>query len=111
MGKRLSEFRIVLDAWQTFAITLVIPVGSIGVSNGEVSGLSGPFSGDWRMTISKDGFGFRVTALRERLRLTQEAMAETLGVGFAMVNDWTASSQLALRQIWMRPSVIKTAIE
>ncbi len=48
-------------------------------------------------------FGASVKALRERLHLTQEAMAEALGVSFATVNrwenGWTAPSKLALRQI------------
>ncbi len=48
-------------------------------------------------------FGTRVKELRERLHLTQESMAEALGVSFATVNrwenGWTAPSQLALRQI------------
>jgi DNA-binding transcriptional regulator YiaG len=48
-------------------------------------------------------FGAQVKELRERLHLTQEAMAEALGVSFATVNrwenGWTAPSQLALRQI------------
>jgi len=55
------------------------------------------------MTKTKDDFGVRVKELRERLHLTQEAMAETLGVSFATVNrwenGWTAPSKLALRQI------------
>ncbi len=55
------------------------------------------------MTMTKDDFGVRVKELRERLHLTQEAMAETLGVSFATVNrwenGWTAPSKLALRQI------------
>ena len=55
------------------------------------------------MTRTKDDFGIRVKELRERLSLTQEALAETLGVSFATVNrwenGWTAPSQLALRQI------------
>jgi putative transcriptional regulator len=61
------------------------------------------FSGDWSMTKTKGDFGGRVKELRERLHLTQEAMAETLGVSFATVNrwenGWTAPSKLALRQI------------
>jgi DNA-binding XRE family transcriptional regulator len=48
-------------------------------------------------------FGARVKELRERLHLTQEAMAETLGVRFATVNrwenGWTKPSHLAARQI------------
>ncbi len=48
-------------------------------------------------------FGARVKELRERLHLTQESMAEALGVSFATVNrwenGWTVPSQLALRQI------------
>jgi putative transcriptional regulator len=55
------------------------------------------------MTKTKDDFGVHVKELRERLHLTQEAMAETLGVSFATVNrwenGWTAPSKLALRQI------------
>jgi len=55
------------------------------------------------MTKTKEDFGIRVKALRERLHLTQEAMAETLGVSFATVNrwenGWTVPSKLALRQI------------
>jgi putative transcriptional regulator len=50
-------------------------------------------------------FGPLFKELCERLHLTQEAMAETLGVSFATVNrwenGWTAPSQLALRQIEM----------
>lgn len=48
-------------------------------------------------------FGARVKELREQLHLTQEAMAETLGVSFATVNrwenGWTKPSKLAVRQI------------
>jgi putative transcriptional regulator len=55
------------------------------------------------MTKTKDDFGVRVKKLRERLQLTQEAMADALGVNFATVNrwenGWTAPSKLALRQI------------
>lgn len=55
------------------------------------------------MTKVTSDFGARVKELRERLHLTQEAMAEALGVSFATVNrwenGWTAPSQLALRQI------------
>lgn len=55
------------------------------------------------MTKSKDDFSVYVKELRERLHLTQEAMAETLGVSFATVNrwenGWTVPSKLALRQI------------
>jgi putative transcriptional regulator len=54
------------------------------------------------MTKIKDDFGVRVKELRERLHLTQEALAESLGVSFATVNrwenGWTAPSRLALRQ-------------
>jgi DNA-binding transcriptional regulator YiaG len=55
------------------------------------------------MTKLTSDFGAQVKELRERLNLTQEAMAETLGVSFATVNrwenGWTAPSKLALRQI------------
>lgn len=55
------------------------------------------------MTKTKDDFGAQVKKLREQLHLTQEAMAETLGVSFATVNrwenGWTAPSRLALRQV------------
>jgi putative transcriptional regulator len=55
------------------------------------------------MTKTKDDFGVRVKELREQLHLTQEAMAETLGVSFATVNrwenGWTKPSRLAVRQI------------
>lgn len=55
------------------------------------------------MAKTNDNFGAQVKELRERLHLTQEAMAETLGVSFATVNrwenGWTAPSRLALRQI------------
>jgi DNA-binding transcriptional regulator YiaG len=55
------------------------------------------------MTKTKGILGARVKKLREQLHLTQEAMAETLGVSFANVNrwenGWTAPSKLALRQI------------
>jgi putative transcriptional regulator len=55
------------------------------------------------MTKAKDDFGVRVKELREQLHLTQEAMAESLGVSFATVNrwenGWTAPSKLALRQV------------
>lgn len=55
------------------------------------------------MTKVTNDFGAQVKELRERLQLTQEAMAETLGVSFATVNrwenGWTAPSKLALRQI------------
>ncbi len=40
------------------------------------------------MTKTKDDFSARVKELRERLHLTQEAMAESLGVSFATVNRW-----------------------
>jgi len=54
------------------------------------------------MTKTKVDIGVRVKELRERLSLTQEALAETLGVSFATVNrwenGWTAPSKLALRQ-------------
>lgn len=55
------------------------------------------------MTNETSDFGARIKELRDRLHLTQEAMAETLGVSFATVNrwenGWTAPSKLALRQI------------
>ena len=55
------------------------------------------------MSKTKDDFGVQVKKLREQLSLTQEALAETLGVSFATVNrwenGWTAPSKLALRQI------------
>ncbi len=55
------------------------------------------------MTKVNSEFGWRVKELRERLCLTQEAMAKSLGVSFATVNrwenGWTAPSKLALRQI------------
>jgi putative transcriptional regulator len=55
------------------------------------------------MAKTKDDFGGRIKELRERLHLTQEAMAESLGVSFATVNrwenGWTKPSQLAVRQI------------
>ncbi len=55
------------------------------------------------MTKVTSDFGAQVKELRERLHLTQEAMAETLGVSFATVNrwenGWTIPSKLALRQI------------
>jgi putative transcriptional regulator len=55
------------------------------------------------MTKLTSDFGTRVKELRERLHLTQEAMAESLGVSFATVNrwenGWTVPSQLAIRQI------------
>ena len=55
------------------------------------------------MTKAKYDFGVRIKELRDQLRLTQEAMAETLGVSFATVNrwenGWTVPSKLALRQI------------
>jgi putative transcriptional regulator len=55
------------------------------------------------MPKTKDDFSGRFKELRERLHLTQEAMAETLGVGFATVNrwenGWTAPLKLTLRQI------------
>jgi len=55
------------------------------------------------MTKTKADFGVRVEELREQMHLTQEAMAETLGVSFATVNrwenGWTSPSKLALRQI------------
>ncbi len=40
------------------------------------------------MTKLTSDFGARVKELRERLHLTQEAMAESLGVSFATVNRW-----------------------
>ncbi len=40
------------------------------------------------MTKVTSDFGAQVKELRERLHLTQEAMAETLGVSFATVNRW-----------------------
>ena len=55
------------------------------------------------MIDTKDDFGSRIKELREQLGLTQEALAEVLGVSFATVNrwenGWTAPSKLALRQI------------
>jgi DNA-binding transcriptional regulator YiaG len=55
------------------------------------------------MTKTKDDFGLRLRVLRERLQLTQQGMAESLGVSFATVNrwenGWTAPSKLAIRQI------------
>ena len=55
------------------------------------------------MTKSHDSFAVRVKQLRERLDLTQEALAESLGVSFATVNRWengrTEPSKLAQRQI------------
>lgn len=55
------------------------------------------------MTKLTSDLGARVKELRERLHLTQEAMAESLGVSFATVNrwenGWTVPSKLALRQI------------
>jgi putative transcriptional regulator len=57
------------------------------------------------MTKAKSDFGSRVKELRERLKLTQEGLADVLGVSFATVNrwenGWTAPSKLALRQIDM----------
>ncbi len=48
-------------------------------------------------------FGMRVKQLRESLKMTQESLAETLGVSFATVNrwenGWTTPSKLALRQL------------
>lgn len=55
------------------------------------------------MTTAHDSFAVRVKQLRERLDLTQEALAESLGVSFATVNRWengrTEPSKLAQRQI------------
>lgn len=55
------------------------------------------------MTKTRDNIGFGVKELREHLCLTQEAMAELLGVSFATVNrwenGWTVPSKLALRQL------------
>lgn len=55
------------------------------------------------MDMTRDDFGARVRELREYLHLTQEAMAERLGVSFATVNrwenGWTEPSKLALRQL------------
>lgn len=55
------------------------------------------------MTKVTSEYGARVKELRERLHLTQESMAEALGVSFATVNrwenGWTVPSKLALRQI------------
>ena len=89
---------------KTTAIAHVILSPPRGVSPGDEFGLKPPsFSGDWSMTKIKEDFGVRVKELREQLHLTQEAMAETLGVSFATVNrwenGWTAPSKLALRQI------------
>lgn len=54
------------------------------------------------MTKTQDSFAIRVKRLRERLSLTQKALAKSLGVSFATVNrwenGWTAPSKLALRQ-------------
>jgi len=54
------------------------------------------------MPTSLDSFAARVKQLRERLELTQEALAESLGVSFATVNRWengrTEPSKLAQRQ-------------
>jgi putative transcriptional regulator len=79
---------------------------TVGRQPGDEFGLKPPsFLGDWSMTKTKDDFGVRVKELRERLHLTQESMAETLGVSFATVNrwenGWTLPSKLALRQIDM----------
>jgi DNA-binding XRE family transcriptional regulator len=89
---------------KTTAIALVILGPPLGVSPTDKFGLQPPsFSGDWSMPKPKDDFGVRFKELRERLHLTQEAIAETLGVSFATVNrwenGWTAPSKLALRQI------------
>jgi DNA-binding XRE family transcriptional regulator len=55
------------------------------------------------MTKVTRDFGAQVEKLRERLQLTQEGMAETLGVSFATVsrveNGWAAPSKLVFRQI------------
>lgn len=55
------------------------------------------------MTKVTSEYGAQVKELRERLHLTQEAMAEALGVSFATVNrwenGWTVPSKLALRQV------------
>lgn len=55
------------------------------------------------MTKETSDFRSQVKELREQLHLTQEAMAESLGVSFATVsrweNGWTKPSQLAVRQI------------
>lgn len=55
------------------------------------------------MTKLTSDFGAQVKELRERLHLTQQAMAERIGVSFATVNrwenGWTVPSQLARRQI------------
>jgi putative transcriptional regulator len=55
------------------------------------------------MTKETGDFGARIKELRGLLHLTQESMAEALGVSFATVNrwenGWTAPSKLAIRQI------------
>ena len=54
------------------------------------------------MTKTQNSFAIRVKQIREQLCLTQEALAESLGVSFATVNrwenGWTAPSKLAQRQ-------------
>ncbi len=55
------------------------------------------------MTKLSSDLAVQVKELRERLHLTQESMAEILGVSFATVNrwenGWTLPSKLAQRQI------------
>jgi putative transcriptional regulator len=55
------------------------------------------------MTNSNLDLRIRVREIREQLNLTQEGMAEELGVSFATVNrwenGWTLPSKLAMRQI------------
>jgi DNA-binding transcriptional regulator YiaG len=51
------------------------------------------------MTKLTSDFGAQVKAMRERLQLIQEALAESLGVSFATLsrweNGWTVPSNLA----------------
>lgn len=55
------------------------------------------------MTKATGEYSDKVKSIREKLSLTQEQLAENLGVSFATVNrwenGWTAPSKLALRQI------------
>ncbi|XZE35699.1 helix-turn-helix domain-containing protein [Pirellulaceae bacterium SH501] len=55
------------------------------------------------MTKATSEYSHEVKRIREKLCLTQEQLAETLGVSFATVNrwenGWTAPSKLAIRQI------------
>ncbi|MBF0342295.1 MAG: helix-turn-helix transcriptional regulator [Magnetococcales bacterium] len=54
------------------------------------------------MTLDRDDFAVLVKAVRHQLKISQEDLANALGVSFATVNRWenakTTPSRLARRQ-------------